>query len=85
MRASWPCFLEHDLELLGLTGVDDKLQDDDKSTLELLRECWDKDLDVDRAARCIAISTNLKLDVRNQYIHEMLQSKGMSCLIRLLI
>jgi phospholipid-translocating ATPase len=37
MRASWPCFLEHDLELLGLTGVDDKLQDDDKSTLELLR------------------------------------------------
>jgi phospholipid-translocating ATPase len=30
-------FLEHDLELLGLTGVEDKLEDDVKSTLELLR------------------------------------------------
>jgi phospholipid-translocating ATPase len=29
--------LEHDLELLGLTGVEDRLQDDVKSTLELLR------------------------------------------------
>jgi len=28
-------FLEHDLELLGLTGVEDKLQDEVKSTLEL--------------------------------------------------
>ena len=30
-------YLEHDLELLGLTGIGDKLQDDVKSTLELLR------------------------------------------------
>ena len=30
-------FLERDLELLGLTGVEDKLQDDVKSTIELLR------------------------------------------------
>lgn len=30
-------YLEHDLELLGLTGVEDKLQDDVKGTLELLR------------------------------------------------
>jgi phospholipid-translocating ATPase len=29
--------LEQDLELLGLTGVEDKLQDGVKSTLELLR------------------------------------------------
>jgi hypothetical protein len=29
--------LECDLELLGLTGVEDKLQDDVKITLELLR------------------------------------------------
>ncbi|KAG2151082.1 uncharacterized protein EDB93DRAFT_1249573 [Suillus bovinus] len=29
--------LEHDLELLGLTGVEDKLQDEVKGTLELLR------------------------------------------------
>jgi len=29
--------LEQDLELLGLTGVEDKLQDGVKTTLELLR------------------------------------------------
>ena len=30
-------YLESDLQLLGLTGVEDKLQDDVKSSLELLR------------------------------------------------
>ena len=35
--------LERDLELLGLTGVEDKLQDDVRGTLELLRNA---DLDV---------------------------------------
>ena len=37
-------YLESELELLGLTGVEDKLQDDVKLTLELLRnaglKCW---------------------------------------------
>lgn len=66
-------FLEHDLELLGLTGVEDKLQDEVKSTLELLRNAgikiWMLTGDKVETARCIAIST--KLVARNQYIHEV--------------
>lgn len=66
-------FLERDLELLGLTGVEDKLQDDVKSTLELLRNAgikiWMLTGDKIETARCIAIST--KLVARNQYIHEV--------------
>ncbi|KAF8624052.1 hypothetical protein AX15_006069 [Amanita polypyramis BW_CC] len=69
--------LEHDLELLGLTGVEDKLQDDVKSTLELLRNAgikiWMLTGDKIETARCIAIST--KLVSRNQYIHEVAKLK----------
>lgn len=65
--------LEHDLELLGVTGVEDKLQDDVKGTLELLRnggiKIWMLTGDKIETARCIAIST--KLVARNQYIHEV--------------
>ena len=64
-------YLERDLELLGLTGVEDKLQDDVKSTLELLRNAgikiWMLTGDKIETATCIAIST--KLVARNQYIH----------------
>ncbi|EDR01002.1 aminophospholipid-transporting P-type ATPase [Laccaria bicolor S238N-H82] len=71
-------YLEHDLELLGLTGVEDKLQDDVKSTLELLRNAgikiWMLTGDKVETARCIAIST--KLVARNQYIHEMSKLKN---------
>jgi phospholipid-translocating ATPase len=74
-------YLEHDLELLGLTGVEDKLQDDVKGTLELLRNAgiriWMLTGDKVETARCIAIST--KLVARGQYIHEM--SKGKSILV----
>ncbi|KAG6810347.1 hypothetical protein H0H92_012240 [Tricholoma furcatifolium] len=70
-------FLEHDLELLGLTGVEDKLQDEVKSTLELLRNAgikiWMLTGDKIETARCIAIST--KLVARNQYIHEIAKLK----------
>ncbi|TFK29197.1 protein transporter [Coprinopsis marcescibilis] len=70
-------YLEHDLELLGLTGVEDKLQDDVKSTLELLRNAgikiWMLTGDKVETARCIAIST--KLVARNQHIHEMSKLK----------
>ncbi|TFK36105.1 hypothetical protein BDQ12DRAFT_258929 [Crucibulum laeve] len=70
-------YLEHDLELLGLTGVEDKLQDDVKSTLELLRNAgikiWMLTGDKVETARCIAIST--KLVARNQHIHEMARLK----------
>lgn len=72
-------YLEHDLELLGLTGVEDKLQDDVKSTLELLRNAgikiWMLTGDKIETARCIGIST--KLVARNQYIHEV--AKRTSC------
>ena len=63
--------LEQGLELLGLTGVEDKLQDDVRSTLELLRNAglkiWMLTGDKIETATCIAIST--KLVARNQYIH----------------
>jgi phospholipid-translocating ATPase len=65
--------LERDLELLGLTGVEDKLQDGVKSTLELLRNAgikiWMLTGDKIETATCIAIST--KLVARNQYIHQV--------------
>ena len=63
--------LERNLELLGLTGVEDKLQEDVKSTLELLRNAglkiWMLTGDKIETATVIAIST--KLVARNQYIH----------------
>ncbi|KDQ11220.1 hypothetical protein BOTBODRAFT_35523 [Botryobasidium botryosum FD-172 SS1] len=65
--------LEHDLELSGLTGVEDKLQDDVKPTLELLRNAgikiWMLTGDKVETATCIAIST--KLVARGQYIHQV--------------
>ncbi|KAF8591735.1 phospholipid-translocating P-type ATPase [Ramaria rubella] len=65
--------LERNLELLGLTGVEDKLQDDVKSTLELLRNAgikiWMLTGDKIETATCIAIST--KLVARGQYIHQV--------------
>jgi phospholipid-translocating ATPase len=63
--------LEQGLELLGLTGVEDKLQDEVRSTLELLRNAglkiWMLTGDKIETATVIAIST--KLVARNQYIH----------------
>ena len=83
MNAVVAQFLEHDLELLGLTGVEDKLQDDVKSTLELLRNAgikiWMLTGDKVETARCIAIST--KLVARNQYIYEMSKSMFFFALI----
>ena len=83
MNAVVAQFLEHDLELLGLTGVEDKLQDDVKSTLELLRNAgikiWMLTGDKVETARCIAIST--KLVARNQHIYEMSKSMFFFALI----
>ncbi|KAG5460515.1 MAG: HAD-like domain-containing protein, partial [Olpidium bornovanus] len=67
--------LEHDLELLGVTGVEDKLQvralDDVKPTLELLRDAglkiWMLTGDKIETATCIAVSS--KLVSRNQDIY----------------
>lgn len=66
-------YLESDLELLGVTGVEDKLQDDVKGTIELLRNAgikiWMLTGDKIETATCIAIST--KLVARNQFIHQI--------------
>ncbi|KAK3115560.1 putative aminophospholipid-translocase [Teratosphaeriaceae sp. CCFEE 6253] len=63
--------LEHDLDLLGITGVEDKLQPNVKPSLELLRNAgikiWMLTGDKVETARCIAISS--KLVTRGQYIH----------------
>jgi phospholipid-translocating ATPase len=64
-------YLERDLELLGVTGVEDKLQKDVKPSLELLRNAgvkiWMLTGDKVETARCVAISA--KLVARGQNIH----------------
>jgi len=65
--------LENELELLALTGVEDKLQEDVKSTLELLRNAglkiWMLTGDKIETATNIAVSS--KLVSRNQFIHQV--------------
>ena len=41
------CALEHDLILLGLTGVEDQLQQDVRHNFGNSKECWHQSLDVD--------------------------------------
>lgn len=64
-------FLEKDLELLGVTGVEDKLQKDVKQSLELLRNAgikiWMLTGDKVETARCVAVSS--RLVARGQDIH----------------
>eukprot|EP01134_Creolimax_fragrantissima_P003437 CFRG3437T1 len=64
--------LEYDLELLGVTGVEDKLQEDIKPTLELLRNAgikiWMLTGDKMETATNIAISS--RLVSRSQTIHQ---------------
>ena len=66
-------YLEVDLELLALTGVEDKLQEDVKSTLELLRNAglriWMLTGDKIETATNIAVSS--KLVAKGQYIHQV--------------
>ena len=73
MQAVVSSILESDLELLGLTGVEDKLQDDVKNTLEILRNAgikiWMLTGDKVETATNIAISS--KLVSRNQSIHHI--------------
>ncbi|GAB5587710.1 Putative aminophospholipid-translocase [Umbelopsis nana] len=70
-------YLESDLELLGLTGVEDKLQDGVRNTLELLRNAglriWMLTGDKIETATCIAVSS--KLVSRNQNIHQISKLK----------
>lgn len=66
-------YLEQDLELLGLTGVEDKLQRDVKTSIELLRNAgvkiWMLTGDKVETAKCVAISARLIL--RGQHVHEI--------------
>ncbi|KAF4556821.1 Phospholipid-translocating P-type ATPase-like protein 2 [Elsinoe fawcettii] len=69
--------LEHNLELLGVTGVEDKLQANIKPSLELLRNAgikiWMLTGDKVETARCVAVSS--KLVARGQYIHTIANLK----------
>lgn len=71
-------YLEKDLELLGVTGVEDKLQRDVKPSLELLRNAgikiWMLTGDKVETARCVAVSS--KLVARGQYIYTVAQLKS---------
>ena len=70
-------YLEHSLELLGVTGVEDKLQKDVKPSLELLRNAgikiWMLTGDKVETARCVAVSS--KLVARGQHVHTIVKSK----------
>lgn len=63
--------LEHDVELLALTGVEDKLQDNVKMTLELLRQAGIKIwmLTGDKIETASNIATSTRLFGRHQKIH----------------
>lgn len=66
-------YLETDVELLGITGVEDKLQKDVKTSIELLRNAgikiWMLTGDKVETAKCVAISA--KLIARGQYVHQI--------------
>lgn len=69
--------LEVDLELLGVTGVEDKLQEGVKNTLEQLRNAnfkiWMLTGDKIETATCIAVSS--KLASRNMNIYQVSKCK----------
>lgn len=79
-------FLERDLELLGVTGVEDRLQRDVKPSLELLRNAgiriWMLTGDKIETARCVAISA--KLVARGQYIHTVSKLKDKTAALEIL-
>lgn len=73
MQSAIGRYLETDLELLGLTGVEDKLQKDVKTSIELLRNAgvkiWMLTGDKVETAKCVAISA--KLISRGQFVHQI--------------
>lgn len=72
-------FLEKDIELLGITGVEDKLQRDVKTSLELLRNAgikiWMLTGDKIETARCIAVSSKLVSRGQNVYTISKMKRK----------
>ncbi|KIV85189.1 hypothetical protein PV11_00916 [Exophiala sideris] len=77
MAAVVKSHLEHDLELLGVTGVEDRLQKDVKPSLELLRNAgvkiWMLTGDKIETARCVAVSA--RLVARGQHIQTIAKLK----------
>ncbi|KIX10479.1 uncharacterized protein Z518_01562 [Rhinocladiella mackenziei CBS 650.93] len=77
MAAVVKSHLERDLELLGVTGVEDRLQKDVKPSLELLRNAgvkiWMLTGDKIETARCVAVSA--RLVARGQHIQTMAKLK----------
>ncbi|KAJ2761059.1 putative aminophospholipid-translocase, partial [Coemansia nantahalensis] len=71
MRQVVAAHLEADLELLGLTGVEDRLQDNVRATLELLGNAgikvWMLTGDKVETATCVAVSARLVR--RDQLVH----------------
>jgi phospholipid-translocating ATPase len=65
--------LEEDMDLIGITGVEDRLQDEVAVTIEALRmagiKVWMLTGDKVETAKCIAISAGLKST--NQSIFEI--------------
>ena len=65
--------LQHEMDLVGITGVQDKLQDEVAVTIEALRmggiKIWMLTGDKVETAKCIAISAGLKS--ANQEIFEV--------------
>lgn len=80
MAAVVKSHLERDLELLGVTGVEDRLQKDVKPSLELLRNAgvkiWMLTGDKIETARCVAVSA--RLVARGQHIQTMAKLKTKS-------
>eukprot|EP01135_Chromosphaera_perkinsii_P007842 Nk52_evm34s1020 gene=Nk52_evmTU34s1020 len=70
--------LEVGLELLGLTGVEDKLQEDVKPTLELMRNAgikvWMLTGDKLETAQCIAVSSRLVSRSQSLYVFEKIRT-----------
>lgn len=66
-------YLETNVELLGLTGVEDKLQKNVKTSIELLRNAgvkiWMLTGDKVETAKCVAISA--QLISRGQFVHQI--------------
>ena len=71
--------LEHDMELLGVTGVEDKLQDEVALTIESLRgagiQIWMLTGDKVETATCIAMSAGFKSRHQSLFFMRDLQSQ----------
>ena len=69
--------LENDMEFLGITGVEDKLQEDVSSTIESLRDAglgvWMLTGDKVETAFCIAISAGFKSNKQGYFIMKDLE------------